>query len=310
MRRAPHEPTGVRDAPSLTPSLMQAVQRLELHLGGMADSIIHGDRLSHFPGRGLEAAGVREYQPGDEARGIDWRVTARKGRLHVREFHEDRDLPFVVLFHRSPTLRAGRAGIKETRAVEVAGLLAALSLKGGNRIGLVHGGPGRLLLPSRNKRQLLHFLTVLLSVPQEESEASLAELLKSFTQGKRERHRVFLVSDFLLDGPEVFRVRERLLALRRRHSLTPVRILDRREGDLPESFWFYLRDPVTGDLTRPRTREGKRSLRVELDRVADRVEGLFRELGIREWSFDVAEGLKPRLRALLAQDRREGHRRA
>lgn len=297
-----------RDTTRLVPSLVEAVRRLELQVGEMADSILHGDRLSGFPGRGLEAVGVREYTSGDEVRGIDWRVTARKGRLHVKEFEEERDLPFLILFHRSPTLRAGRSGIKEVRAIEVVGLLSALVLKGGNRMELVQGGQGlgRLVTPSFGRGRLPHLLAALLEAPAGASDASLSGLLDSIRSGAKERHRLFVVSDFQLPSDEEGRVRDGLLSLGRRHGVTPVRILDRGEGSLPEWSLSLLQDPLTQATARPRKRGEKESLRWGLERDRANIEGWFRGHGIREWSFDVSMALIPRFRELLAGDRWKG----
>ena len=78
----------------------------------MADSLRHGDNPSSIPGRGIEVSGVREYQHGDEARGIDWRVTARRGRLFVKEFSQERELPLLVILNLTPTLWSGRGESK------------------------------------------------------------------------------------------------------------------------------------------------------------------------------------------------------
>ena len=296
---------GGRDAAPLARRLADAARAMEVRLEGIADSIIHGDRLSGFPGRGLEAVGVREYQHGDEARGIDWRVTARKGRLHVKEFAEERDLPFLLLLHRSPTLGGGRSGIKETRALEVAGILSAVALKGGDRVGILQGGGGRggFLSPARSSTQLLHLLSSLLDPPEAAFREPLTELLALAARLAGERHRIFLIADFRVAEHSAFEMRKGLARLVGRHALTPVRITDGREAVFPCAFPALLRDPRDRRLHRPARGGGRNDLRTALDREDERVGEMLRELGLREWRVEVDAPLVPTLRTHMARER-------
>jgi uncharacterized protein (DUF58 family) len=281
---------------------------MEVRLGGLADSILHGDRLSGFPGRGLEAAGVREYQTGDEARGIDWRVTARTGRLHVREFEAERDLPFLLLLHRSPTLRGGRSGIKEIRALELAALLGAVALQEEDRVGLLQGGEGRnsFLPPARRKAQLLHLLTHLMDPPEAAVRTTLPDLMALGGKLAGERHRIFVIGDFQIPGPSGLQVRKGLAFLARRHALTPVRIADDGEGSFPGAPPLPLADPNDGRVLLPKAGRGREDLREALDRDGERIEAMFLDLGLRGWRVEVSQPLVPTLRVLLARDRRGG----
>ncbi len=310
---APDPAPGGDGAPLLASRVTEAVRQVEVRLVGLADSILHGDRLSGFPGRGLEAAGVREYQEGDEARGIDWRVTARKGRLHVREFEEERDLPFLILLHRSGTSRGGRSGIREIRALEMASLLAALALRGGDRVGVLQGGVGKetFVPPSRRSRQLQHILGTLLTEPpfSTGSGEGLPGLLRRGARLARERHRIFLIGDFQLGSGVIRSVRGEMGALANRHTLTPVWVLDPEEGAFTGGLPLPLVDPRDGPGSTWRVGVDGGGLRKAMDVEEGKVGEMFRGLGLDPWRVDVGGSLVPFLRALLVRDRVRGGRR-
>jgi uncharacterized protein (DUF58 family) len=278
---------------------------MEARLDSLADSILHGDRLSGFPGRGLEASGVREYQAGDEARGIDWRVTARKGRLHVRVFDEERDLPAIVVLHRSLDLLGGRDGIREIRALEVGGLISALSLKSGDRAGLLQGGSGprSFLPPGRTRGRLPLILAALLDPPSDLRTDPLVRLLEKTLRLAKERSRVFLIGGFQLLQEEEGEVKRLLARLGVRHALHPVRVLDRREGVFPGGHALPLRDPRTGSLLLWRRGE-EGELRAALDRDEDSIARLFAEVGLKEWRVDVGDSLVTTLQGCMTRERR------
>jgi len=309
-----HDPApGGDGAPVLASKVTEAVRQVEVRLEGLADSILHGDRLSGFSGRGLEAAGVREYQEGDEARGIDWRVTARKGRLHVREFEEERDLPFLILLHRSGTLRGGRSGIREIRALEMTSLLAALALREGDRVGVLLGGAGKeaFIPPSRRSRQLLRILGTLLTGPPLSPGAGegLQRLLRRGSRLARERHRIFLIGDFRLEAGAVPAVRGEMGVLAERHTLTPVWVLDPKEAAFTGGVPLPLEDPREGPGSMWRAGVGGGGLRRAMDEEEGRVGEMFRQLRLDPWRVNVEESLVPRLRTLLVRDRVRGGRR-
>lgn len=297
-----------RDAAPIARELADLVRGMAHRLEGIADSILRGDRLSGFPGRGLEAVGVREYQQGDEARGIDWRVTARTGRLHVKEFDEERDLPFLILVHRSPTLSAGRSGIREVRALEVAALLAAVALKGGDRVGLLQGGEGGggYRPPARESTRLLHLLAGLLDPPADVFREDLPALLATARRLAVGRHRIFLIGDFQIPREAEGEVREGLGALAVHHALTPVRVVDRGEGVFPGAIPLPFLDPRNRRIHGPGRGRGGKQLREAMDREEERVGEMLREMGFREWRVEVGEPLVPTLKAHMARDRWKG----
>lgn len=299
---------------------MDEVARVELRLEAMAESILHGDRLSGLPGRGIEVAGVREYVDGDEARGIDWRVTARTGRLHVKEFEEERHLSSLVVLDRSPVLAGGRGGVRLIRSLETVGLLSALALKGGDRAGLLQAGPGgrSYLPPARGSNQLTRIVGELLGRGGERvggaSGKTLAGLLEMVGRLSRERSRIFLVGGFHLAGHEMGDIGRGLARLRRQHALIPVRILDAEEGDRKGGWPLPLEDPRFGILSRlPGPKEEGDGLKGRgqllagaLRREEEEVGRFLAGLGLEEWKVDVSESLVATIRSCIVRDRWSG----
>jgi len=289
-----------RDEPRLLAAhLDRTVRRLALQAEEKARSLSHGHATSVIPGRGVEVAGVREYQPGDEVRGIDWRVTARKGRLHVKEFTGERDLPVLVVLDPSPTLRAGRSGVKACRAREVASILLALALREGHRAGLLHegAGPGAAGRPRGGGSQLLRLLSSLLDAQGPASPPPLSEILETADRVMRAAGRLFLLSDFQNPPEEAEALKGPLGRLAGRHQVTPVWIRDEREGRFPARGRLLLREP--GEASRPRVAGGGGGLAEALEEERTRVAALLGELGLEPWPVPVDRPVVESLRSRM-----------
>jgi len=285
--------------------LHKASLGLQLRLNAMADSLAQGDNPSSVLGRGVEFSGVREYQPGDEARGIDWRVTARRGRLFVKEFSQERELPVLVILNQTPSLRAGRGDVKAIRALEASALLAAIGLRAGDRVGLLISGIGddRIVRPGNGRTQLPRILSELMAPPSMELPKPLREGLSKARFLLHQRARVFLIGDFQLPLSDLPDLGKGLEALGARHVLIPVRVRDSREGALPAGGSLLLRDPISGELKTYRGPDSAQELRSLLEEREQETSALFRRIGLEEWTLDVNEPLLEGIRRHLFQSR-------
>ncbi|MBF5003195.1 DUF58 domain-containing protein [Diaphorobacter sp. NR2-3-3-1] len=233
-------------------------------------------------GTGIDLADLREYQPHDDVRHIDWNVTARLGTPHVRVFTEDREMTAWFLLDLSASVDFGPPGrTKRDQLIGFAGVLARLFTRRGNRVGAVlHGGAARdRALPARSSRahvlQLLHMLMgggAPILTPSAASERTpgttqLHRLLQSAQGLLRRRSTVFLVSDFMSDpGWE-----KPLARLAERHDVVAVRLLDPLELELPDIGLVWLSDPETGERLHVDTRSSgfrKRYARLAAEREA------------------------------------------
>lgn len=239
--------------PSAHPASVAAkaalLRRLELDVTIRLDGMLSGDHLAYAPGPGTERAGARPYEPGDDARRIDWSLTARALTTHVRTTEADRELETWVVVDRSASLDFGTAQ-REKREVVLAAVAAFgfLSVRGGNRLGVIVAGGERLTrLPARTGRlAVLAALSAIYDTPRRETGpapgADLTAALIQLERTQSRRGQVVVVSDFL-DTADWAASLQRLAM---RHQLIAAQVSDRREFDLPPVGMLSVVDAETG----------------------------------------------------------------
>jgi uncharacterized protein (DUF58 family) len=243
----------------MTPDeVMREVRRLEITTRHLVRDIVAGEYSSAFRGRGVEFSEVREYQPGDDVRTIDWNVTARLGAAYVKRYLEERELTVLFILDASASGNFGtRLRTKHALAVEVCAVLALAAARNSDRIGAVWSTDRveRFVPPRRGRRHALRVINDLLAFEPEGKRTDLAGALR-FVEPVLRRHAVvFLVSDFLTSAylPE-------LELLARRHDVIALQLFDRRERELPDLGLVSLYEPETGswswvDTSRQETRD-------------------------------------------------------
>jgi uncharacterized protein (DUF58 family) len=253
------ERTPDRPGPGPIPDAL--LRALDLRIGRRVDGLLAGEHRTAALGIGTELAQIREWEPGDDVRRIDWNATARSNEVQVRVDVAERALTSWVLLDVSPSMRFGTADRRKWDVAEgVAIATGHLASRRGNRIGVAtFGGSPPLSLPPRQGR--VGLLSVLLAVRREpETErvgaTSIGEALIQLARIARQRSLAVVVSDFR--GPRDWR--GPLLRVAARHAVVAVEIRDRREQELPNVGHIWLVDPETGrklhvDTARKRVRE-------------------------------------------------------
>src|SRR5512143_867660 len=189
---------------------LRKIRRIQIRTKAILESGIGGAYHAVFKGRGMEFAEVREYQPGDDARSIDWNVTARMGAPYVKKFVEERDLTLLLLVDLSGSQRFGSQFlVKRDYAAEIAAVLAFSAVANHDRVGAV-------LFTDRVEQY----------VPP----------------GRGRDHALRIVRDLLASGYE-----KPLGVLRRRHDVVAIHVFDPRETDFPDAGLVALTDPETGE---------------------------------------------------------------
>jgi uncharacterized protein (DUF58 family) len=253
------ERTPDRPGPGPIPDAL--LRALDLRIGRRVDGLLAGEHRTAALGIGTELAQIREWEPGDDVRRIDWNATARSNEVQVRVDVAERALTSWVLLDVSPSMRFGTADRRKWDVAEgVAIATGHLASRRGNRIGVAtFGGSPPLSLPPRQGR--VGLLSVLLAVRREpETErvgaTSIGDALIQLARVARQRSLAVVVSDFR--GPRDWR--GPLLRVAARHAVVAVEIRDRREQELPNVGHIWLVDPETGrklhvDTARKRVRE-------------------------------------------------------
>ena len=223
---------------------MHEVRRIEITTRHLVRDIVAGEYSSAFRGRGVEFAEVREYQPGDDVRTIDWNVTARLGSAYVKRYLEERELTvgFVVDFSASKRF-GSRKRTKGDLATEVCAVLALAAARNNDRVGaLFFSDRIEQMVPARKgRRHVLRIISELLSFEPAGSGTDLTAALTYLESVLRRRSVLFVVSDFMASGYQ-----SALGRLARKHDVIAVQLIDPRERELPDAGIMTFRDPESG----------------------------------------------------------------
>jgi uncharacterized protein (DUF58 family) len=223
----------------------ELLRRLELDITRRLDGLLQGDYRGLVPGQGSEPGETREYQAGDDVRRIDWNVTARLQKTHVRESIADRELETHVLVDLSPSLDFGTA-LREKRDLALIATAAVgfLTARTGNRFGAVLVTPdGAVGLPARQGRpHLLAICDRIATSPRaSRGRTDLGAGLHRLARQARRRGLVVVISDFLADGWQ-----HELRRLTLRHDVVAIELVDPRELELPDVGMLTVVDPESG----------------------------------------------------------------
>jgi uncharacterized protein (DUF58 family) len=242
-------------ASTLTPE--RILQRLDWQVIRRLDGLLQGDYRSLFYGYGVDFADLREYQPGDDIRYIDWNVTARMNSPYVRQYMEDREISAWFLLDLSPSVDFGSVeSQKRIVLIDFVTTLARLLTRHGNRVGAIfYGSRVEKTIPARGGRiQVLRLINDLIRQPRlaRAPFTDLKPLLEGALLAIKKRSLVFIVSDFI-SAPGWERP---LSLLNQRHEVLAVRLWDRREAELPDAGTIVLEDAETGEQVYVDTHDG------------------------------------------------------
>jgi len=229
----------------LSRQTLDRIRRIQIRTRVILESGIGGDYNAVFKGRGMEFSEVREYQPGDEVRTIDWNVTARMGAPYVKKFVEERDLTLLLLVDLSGSQSFGSQFLlKRDYAAEVAAVLAFSAVANHDRVGAVlfTDRIESYVPPARGRDHALRIVRDLLAREPAGRGTDLDGALRFASRVMKRRGIVAVVSDFQAAGYE-----RALGVLRRRHDVIALQVVDPRETDVPNAGLVAFRDPETGE---------------------------------------------------------------
>jgi uncharacterized protein (DUF58 family) len=234
--------------PASTPTPERILQRLDWQVIRRLDGLLQGDYRSLFYGYGVDFADLREYQPEDDIRYIDWNVTARMTTPYIRQYVEDREITAWFLLDLSPSVDFGSSqNLKRSMLIDFVTTLARLLTRHGNRVGaMFYNGRLERTIPARGGRiQVLRLVNDLLRQPRLERApfTDLTPMLKTCLHAIRRRSLVFVISDFIC-APGWERP---LTLLNQRHEVLAVRLWDQRELELPNIGPIIMQDAETGE---------------------------------------------------------------
>jgi uncharacterized protein (DUF58 family) len=293
---------------ALTPE--RVLLRLDWQVIRRLDGLLQGDYRSLFYGYGIDFADLREYQPEDDVRYIDWNVTARMDTPYVRQYVEDREITAWFLLDLSPSVDFGTTATQKRMVlVDFVTTLARLLTRHGNRVGAIfYGGKVERTIPAHSGRnQVLRLVNDLLKQPRlpKSPATNLTPLLQAGLNAIKQRSLVFIISDFIsLPGWE-----KPLALLNQRHEVLAIRLWDPRETELPDVGPIIMEDAETGEQLYVDTHDRKFRQRFKQAAEAREIQlaQSFKHAGVDALSLSTEEDLvKAIVRfAKLRQQRRK-----
>jgi uncharacterized protein (DUF58 family) len=229
----------------LPTEILKKVRLLEIQTRHLVNDIFGGEYHSAFKGMGMEFAEVREYQPGDDIRDIDWNVTARTGKPFIKKFDEERELTVMLMVDVSASGYFGSGeNLKSDLMVELASILSFSAIKNNDKVGLILFSDQieKFIPPNKGKSHVLRVIRELIYYKTEDKKTNISEALEYSLKAIKRKSVIFLLSDFLDDGFETT-----LKLTNQKHDLICIQLTDPSEIEIPNLGLIKMHDVETGD---------------------------------------------------------------
>lgn len=229
----------------ISQDILRKVRQIEIRTSHMVDDVLGGAYLSAFKGRGMEFEEVREYEPGDDVRSIDWNVTARMNRPYIKNFREERELTVTLVVDISASSRFGSGEIsKKNLIAEIGAVLAFSAIKNNDKVGLIlfSDRVEKYLPPKKGIRHVLRVIRELLVGEATGTGTDIGGALAYLQKVQKKKGVCFLISDFISED-----FTKALSLTARRHDLIGLCITDPHEIDFPDLGLIPMQDLETGE---------------------------------------------------------------
>lgn len=233
--------------------LMQKVRRIEIKTQALTNNVFAGEYHSAFKGRGMSFSEVREYQPGDDIRDIDWNVTARFDRTYVKVFEEERELTVLLLIDVSGSLDFGtKTQSQRDLLTEIAATLAFSAIRNNDKIGVIFFSDHceKFIPPAKGRAHILRIIRKMLTFKPQSSRTDIAAALEFMMRVQRKKCIAFLLSDFfdsrIPNASSDSRISRNVAMVARHHDLIAIRVYDRCMEKLPNVGLVKMEDAETG----------------------------------------------------------------
>ena len=225
--------------------LLKKVRKIEIKTRGLSQNIFAGEYHSAFKGRGVIFSEVREYEPGDDIRDIDWNVTSRHNKPYVKVYEEERELTVMLLVDVSGSRNFGACGeAKKEKMAEIAATLAFSSIQNNDKVGVIFFSDKieKYIPPKKGKKHILLIIREIINFEPEAKGTDIDVALKFLTNVIKKRSTAFLISDFI-DDHDYFKS---MSIANRKHDLASIQVYDRRDAEIPDVGLIRMRDMESG----------------------------------------------------------------
>lgn len=229
-----------------TKELLKRVRKIEIKSRGLSSQLFSGEYHSAFKGRGMSFSEVREYQPGDDIRSIDWNVTARFNHPYVKVFEEERELTIMLLVDMSGSGRFGTVEqFKLELITELCAVISFSALQNNDKVGVIlfSNTIEKYIPPKKGRKHVLRIIRELIDFEPKQNATDICEAIKYLMNVAKKRSTVFLLSDFIDRGYE-----DTLRIAAQKHDMVAIKISDPREMELPDVGLVKFADAESGKI--------------------------------------------------------------
>lgn len=229
-----------------TKELLKKVRKIEIKTRGLSNHLFSGEYHSAFKGRGMAFNEVREYQPGDEIRTIDWNVTARFNHPYVKVFEEEREMTVMILIDVSGSENFGTIiQQKQDIATELCAVLAFSAIQNNDKVGVIFFSDQieKFIPPKKGRSHILMIIRELIDFTPQNKGTNVAEALRYFTSAIKKRSTAFIISDFISSPFD-----DQLKIANKKHDIIALKLYDRHENEFPDLGLIPVIDEETGEM--------------------------------------------------------------
>ena len=229
--------------------ILKRVRQIEIKTRGLSDEIFAGKYHSAFRGRGMSFAEVREYRVGDDVRDIDWNVTARSERTHVKVFEEERELTMMLVVDVSPSRMFGSKELTKKNVItEIAATLAFSAAKNNDKVGciLFSDKVEKFIPPKKGRAHVMMIIRELVGFEPTGTSTNISEALRYLVGVNKKRATTFLLSDLINAESDMAKLDDALKIASSKHDIMAVKVYDERDRELPNVGIVEVEDSETG----------------------------------------------------------------
>ena len=228
--------------------ILKRVRKIEIKTRGLSNEIFAGKYHTAFKGRGMSFAEVREYRIGDDVRDIDWNVTARSHKPHIKVYEEERELTMMLMVDVSGSRMFGTTdALKKNIITELAAVLAFSASQTGDKVGCIFFSDKveKFIPPKKGRSHILMIIRELVGFVPESNGTAISEAVRYLTGVNKKRCTAFLLSDFLNSKRDDEALNDALKIATSRHDIIALKVSDPREKEMPNVGIVELQDAET-----------------------------------------------------------------
>ena len=284
-----------------TTELLKRVRKIEIKTRGLSNQIFSGEYHSAFKGRGMAFSEVREYQPGDDIRAIDWNVTARFNHPYIKVFEEERELTVMLIVDVSASEDFGsQKQLKKDVITEICAVLAFSAIQNNDKTGVIFFSDRieKFIPPKKGRSHILRIIRELINFSPEGKGTDIEMALQYFTNVIKKKCIAFVLSDFIDEKftKEGKRDSNALKIANKKHDLVALRVSDKREGELPDAGLIRVLDAETGRIKWVDTSDS--NVRLQFSKLSAkrdaRLKEIFNRSGVDTTTISTSESyIKP-----------------